>query len=204
MMLIRSIAATALALATGLCAAQGAPSQAKKDLVQRVLTLQHGALEGVGNTLAGETANRTLQAAAQAMGRVPADKREAVGNEVKAEVRKFYEEIAPILRDRAVKAAPSTIGTALEEKFSEDELKVLSAWLESPVSKKFQQLAGEMQQTLVQRTIADSRSAIEPKLKALEQTLSKKMGLPTEPAGKASAPATSAKPAGTAASPAKK
>ncbi len=38
----------------------------------------------------------------------------------------------PIVRERAIKLAPATIGVALETKMSEDELKQVLAWLESP------------------------------------------------------------------------
>jgi hypothetical protein len=45
----------------------------------------------------------------------------------------------------------------LEEKFTEDELKQLIAWLESPVNKKYQQLAPEMSNSLGQKLAAESR-----------------------------------------------
>jgi hypothetical protein len=159
--------------------AQAASSPAKKELVQKVLTLQQSGIEAIGNQLASQAASQRMQAAGQALGRVPAEKRDAVAKELQAEVRKFYDEVAPLLRDRAVKLAPSTVGTALEEKFSEDELKSLVAWLESPVSRKYQQLASEMQQSLTQKVVADSRAQVEPKLKALDQVLSSRLNAAT-------------------------
>ena len=74
-----------------------------------------------------------------------------------------------------MKNAPSTIGAALEEKFSEDELKVLIGWLESPVSKKYQQVSAELQQTLGQKLVAETRPQVEPKLKALEGVMGSKL-----------------------------
>ena len=126
--LLSTVAAAAMA--------QGAASPAKKDLVQKVLTLQQAGIEGIGSALANQTASQVLQVAGQAMAQVPADKREALGAELQAEVKRFFDDVSPILRASAVKNAPSTIGASLEEKFSEDELKVLVGWLESPVSKK--------------------------------------------------------------------
>lgn len=154
--------------------AQGA-SPAKKELVQKVLTLQQVGIESIGNGLAMQTANQVLQVAGQALARVPEDKRQAVGADMQAEVKKFYEDIAQLLRASASKNAPSTIGTALEEKFSEDELKTLIGWLESPVSKKFQQVSGELQQALGQKIVTETRGQIEPKLKTLEGTLQAKL-----------------------------
>lgn len=190
--LARAALVTTLAGAAGLCLAQDAASPAKKELVQKVLQLQQAGIESLGVGLANQTANQVLQVAARALGKVPADKREAVGAELQAEVRKFFDDVAPVLRASAVRLAPSTIGVALEEKFSEDELKVLVGWFESPVSRKYQQLAGELQQSLGQKMVADTRPQIEPKLKALEQVMSAKLNAaaaPSAPAAKASAAA---------------
>ena len=46
-------------------------------------------------------------------------------------VRKYVEEATPIVRERAQKAAPGVMGALLDERFTEDELKQLVAWLES-------------------------------------------------------------------------
>jgi hypothetical protein len=193
--LLSSVAAAAMA--------QGTTPDAKKDLVQKVLTLQQPGIEGIGNALANQTATQVLQVAGQAMARVAPEKREALGAELQAEVRKFYEDIAPVLRASAVKNAPGTIGTALEEKFSEDELKVLIGWLESPVSKKYQQVSAELQQALGQKLVVETRPQVEPKLKALEGVLGNKLRAAV---GDAAAPAPgAARPAGPRASgPAKK
>lgn len=172
--LARAALITTLAGAAGLCVAQGAAapvSAAKQALVQKALQLQQPGIEGIGNALANQTAQQVLQVAGQALSRVPAESRQAVGTELQADVRKFFEEISPMLRASAVKLAPSTIGTALEENLSEDELKVLIAWLESPVNRKYAQLAGEAQQALGQKLVADTRTQIEPKLKLLEQAM---------------------------------
>lgn len=182
--MLRLCVLAALLAATGLTQAADA-SAAKKELVKKVLKLQQPGIEGVGSMVAGQTAQQMLQAASQQAGRVPADRREQVGKEIQEEVRKFYEETAPLLRATAVKQAPATVGAALEEKLSEDELKALIAWLESPVSKKYQQLSVEVQPQLTQKVVAESRSSVEPKLRALDQSIAKKLGLP--PAEAASA-----------------
>lgn len=187
----RSIAAAMMIAATGLSAAQGTASPAKKELVQKVLQQQRPALENVGNTIAGQLSTQVLQMVSPAVARAPADKREALASELKAEVQKFYNDASAVMREQSVRVAPSTVGAALEEKFTEDELKALLAWLESPVSRKFQQVAGEMQQALSQKVVADTKPAIEPRLKALEQSMAKKLtdaGVPVTAKGAASAP----------------
>lgn len=188
-LLARATLASLLAGAASLSLAQTAASPAKKEMVQKVLQLQQGGMEALGSTIASQTANQLLQVVGQALQRLPADKREALASEAQAEVRKFYDEVAPVLRDRAVKLGPTVIGPALEEKFTEDELKTLITWLESSANKKFQQMSAELQQTLGQKVVAETRPVVEPKLKALEQSLTKKLGLPAPGAAAASAPA---------------
>lgn len=179
----------ALTLPTlALAQASGTSSPAKKELVQKALQLQSGGIESIGTQLAGQTAQQVLGAVGQALQRVPAEKRELLATEIQADVKKFFDEISPTLRTNAAKLGPSTFGTALEDKLNEDELKTLVAWLESPVSRKYQQLTVEGQQALMQKLIADSRPAIDPKLKALEQTIARRLGV---------APASGAPAAGT-------
>jgi glutamate-1-semialdehyde aminotransferase len=191
-MMTRSIAVAALALASTLCAAQGTSSPAKKDLVQKILQHQKAAFENLGATIAGQLSTQVMQMTAQAIARAPADRREALANDTKAEVKKFYDDASAVMREQATRVAPAFVGTALEEKFTEDELKTLLAWLESPVSRKFQQTAQEVQQGLSQKVVNDTKPAIEPKLKALEQVLSKKLAdagvQPARPRNAASAP----------------
>ena len=168
------MALLALALAAGAAQAQ---VQTKKDLIAKVVQLHQQGIENVGRVIAGQTSQQMLQAAGQALPRVAADKREAVGKEIQDDVKKFYDEVEPLLKKRAVELAPATVGAAYEEKFSEDELKVIIAWLESPVSKKYAQIDRDQGNALAEKVVADTRPTIEPKLKALEATLAKRLGV---------------------------
>ena len=165
-----------------------AAAQTKKELIAKLLQLQQTGIDNVGRALAGQTSQRVLQAAGQAIPRMAADKREAAAKDVQADVKKFYDEIEPLLRKRATELAPATLSPVYEERFSEDELKQVIAWLESPVSKKFQQVDGEIASTLAQKVVADTRGTIETRLKALEASLAKRLGVPAPAGGSASAP----------------
>ena len=156
-------------------------SPAKKELVKKALQLQQPGIENVGVGMANQAAAQVMQMAGPGIARTPEDKRRALVNDLQAEVRKFQNETAPILRASAVKWAPSTLGTALEEKFSEDELKILIAWLESPVSRKYQQVTPDAQQALTQKIVTETRPQIEPKLKTLEQAMLTKLNAATAP-----------------------
>ncbi|MDO8420137.1 MAG: hypothetical protein Q7S90_08875 [Rubrivivax sp.] len=191
LMIAAALAATTLAQAQAPAptpAASAAPSSpAKKELVARVLKLQQPGIETMARTLAEQPALRLMQQAGAALQRLPAERREAVARDIEADLRKYSAEAVPIVRDQAIKLAPTTIGLLIEERFTEDELRQIVALLESPVNRKFQSLAPEMQRSLGEKLIADTRPAVEPKLRALEQTVAKRLG--ATPAAAASAPA---------------
>ncbi len=178
-----------LVLAAGV---QAQTASTKKDLVAKVLLLQQPAIEQAAQALAERPALQMLQQAGMALqSQVPADKREAVAKEIQAEAKKYADEAVPLVRERAVKLAPSTVGALLEEKFSEDELKQLIAIIESPVNRKFLQLGGEMQNALIDKLVAETQSAVEPKVKALEQAIGKRLAQAI-PASASPAPAATA------------
>ncbi|HSV68503.1 MAG TPA: hypothetical protein VLI72_00205 [Methylibium sp.] len=151
-------------------------AQAKKDLVQKVLQAQQGAIEATGQQLAEQPANAMLQRAAMAVqGGLPPEQREAVVKDLQAAAKKYADEAVPLLRKRAVELAPTTIGPVLEEKFSEDELKQLATLLNSPLFKRYQQLGGDMQKALATKLVAETRPTIEPKIRALEQQMAQRL-----------------------------
>jgi uncharacterized protein len=193
-------AATLLACAShaALAQASAAPapsSPAKKELVAKVLQLQQPGYEALGRTLLQQPIGNLMQGAGQALQQLPAEKREATAKAIEADIKKFADETGPLMRDRAVKLAPSTVGAILEERFTEDELKQLVTWLESPVNKKYAQLGGEMQKALAEKLVAETRPTIETRLKALEQSVIKQLGITPKPAASAPAPAPAPAPA---------
>jgi uncharacterized protein len=178
--------------ATAFAQAASAPvSAAKKALVAKVLQLQQPGIEGMARQLAEQPAMQMLQQAGMALQRLPPERREAVAKELQADARKYAEEATPLVRERALKLAPTTIGAVLEEKLTEDELKQVVAMLESPANRKFNSLLGDMQRALGEKLVADTRASVDPKVRALEQTMSKRLAAATAPA--ASAPAGGAK-----------
>jgi hypothetical protein len=64
-------------LAALLLVTAGAQAQTKKELVQKVIALQTPAVESLGRAVATQTSGQVMQAVAQGLQRVPADKREA-------------------------------------------------------------------------------------------------------------------------------
>ena len=200
----RRLASALIALAAlgvaNMAAAQtpAAPTQsspAKKELVQRLLRLQQTDVEGFARTVVERPAAQMMREAGLALQQqaAPQEKREAAARAIEAEVKKYVEEAYPIVRDRALKLAPSTIGAVLEAKMTEEELRQLVAWLESPTAKKYQSLAVDLRNTFSQKLVAEMPAVLDPKLIALDGKIRVILGVP--PAGAPSAGSTAPAPA---------
>lgn len=195
MTLMKSVWTTAVA-STLVVASMTAHAQSKKELVQKLLTLQQSSLESTARSLT-ENPARQLVAAAQpilAQG-VPADKREATARLVDAEIKKYIDAADPIVQASTKKLSTSVLSPMFEEKFTEDELRQLITIIESPVLKKYQGMLPEVSRALVEKVIADARPQVDPKLKATQDNVRNILDKAT--GGKLSgnsAPAPAAKP----------
>lgn len=206
----RSSLALALVLVTGGAHAQSTPapaapasasapapsSPAKKELVQRVLKLQQSGIERLATAMTEEPAVVLVERASMMIAaNVPKERQEAISKEIQADVQKYLKDTVPQVRKSAQQLAPSTIGAVLESKFSEEELRQVVAVMESPAYAKYQQLSGEMQQTLQARLVDDTRATVEPRVQALEKTLGDRLRAATQASAPATKPAAPAKPA---------
>ena len=184
----RAAALVLVAVCAGTAAAQSSP--AKKALVQPILqVIQQNVLEAMARNVVEQPAVQMMREAGLALQQrqTPPEKFQAIGNQIEAEVKKYVDEALPIVRDRMIKSAPATFGVALETKMSEDELKQLLAWLQSPAAKKFQEIAADARNDLVQQVSRDAGPLIQPKLVALDARIRVILGVP--PAASAAAPA---------------
>lgn len=176
-MLKKTVLTLSLLLAAVAVQAQSTP--AKKDLVARILKMQQPGIEAMAQNLVEQPVTRLLGSAASALPtRVPKDRQDAVAKEIQGDVQKYLDEAVPVVQTRAVKLAPGTIGTLLEEKFTEDELKQIVSIIESPVYSKFQGMSDDMQKVLIEKLVAETRATIDPKVRNLEQTMAKRLGVP--------------------------
>lgn len=188
-------------LTVALAASSIAMAQDKAALVKQLLEVQRPAIDGMARILVNDSVAPILQAGGEYLQtQVPPEKREALGKAAEAEVQKYVQDAFPIVRDKAVQLAPSTVGPLLEQNFNEDELRQLIAWLSSPLNKKFAELNPQLGSALTQKLVTDVRPTIDPKLQALNVSVAKALGAPTDGQPPAAQPA--AKPAAKA--PAKK
>jgi len=197
----RRIAAALIALAAlgvaGAVAAQTPPaapsSPAKKELVQRLMRLQQSDVEGFARSVVERPAAQMMREAGLALQQqaAPQEKREAAARAIEAEVKKYVDEAYPIVRDRALKLAPSTIGPVFEARMTEEELRQLIGWLESPTAKKYQSLAVELRSNFSQKLVAEMPAVLDPKLIALDGRIRTILGVPAAggPPGPAAPPA---------------
>ncbi len=159
-----------LALATALIGALVAPAAqaqtaAKKELINKLLVLQQPAIDAAARNITDQQPMQ-MAAAAQKMivQNVAEDKRVATAQAVDVELKKYVDAAGPIIQASANKLAQSTLTPALDEKFTEEELRTLVTILESPVLKKFQTTLPEMTDKLLEKIIADARPAVDPAL----------------------------------------
>jgi uncharacterized protein len=187
-MSMKSLAAAAailasLASATPVLAQSAGANAEKRQLVTRMLELQRPGIENLANNLAAAPAMQLRQQAGMALQQaVPPERREEVAREIEGDLRKYVDDVAPQVRQRAVTIAPETLGTMLEERFTADELRQLIALLESPVNRKFQSMAGDLQRVIAERLVGDTRGVIEPKVRELERTVAGRLGIQPQPA----------------------
>ena len=170
------VALGAMVLASTASAQAAAGSNAKKELVAKVLQLQQANIDSMARSMLEQPAMQLMQQLNPVLAqRVPADKREALAREIEGDMRKYIDESLPLMRERAAKLAPTTIGTVLEEKMNETELKQVVAMLESPTVRKYQSLLGEMQRSFVEKLVAETRPQVQPKIQAMQQSISQRL-----------------------------
>ncbi|HEU4457653.1 MAG TPA: hypothetical protein VFR90_00845 [Methylibium sp.] len=178
-----------------------APTASKREFAQRFVLLQQPSIDNLVRNLV-ESPARQLMAAGDPvlMTRVPADKREAAIKQVQTEVRKYVDSATPIVREQANKLAQSVLLPAVEERFTEDELRQIVLFLESPAQRKLQQSLPELSQGLAAKLVEQTRPQIDPKLKALDTSVAKALGVPMNPAARP-ADKSASMPAGSGLSP---
>lgn len=163
--MLKKLVLTTLVALSAISPAAQAQSAAKKELIGKLLTLQQPAIDAAARSI---TEQQPMQMAASArrliMESVPEDKRMATAQAVDAELKKYVETAGPMIQASANKLATTTMTPAIDEKFTEDELRTLVSILDSPVLKKYQGLLPELTDKLLDKIIADARPNVDPAL----------------------------------------
>ena len=185
-----AVLAAAAATFLGAMSAPSAWAQSKAELAQKIVQMQQPAVEGMARQLVEMPAAQLLQQAGPVLQqKIAADKRDAMAQEIQSDARKYVDDTLPVVRDRALKLAPDVLGPLLESKLSEDELRQVLQTLqqiESPAFRKYSGMGQELQRALTEKLVADTRGSVEPKVKAFQDSVGKRLGVSAKPA---SAPA---------------
>ncbi|MDH5340066.1 MAG: hypothetical protein OEW22_09850 [Rubrivivax sp.] len=185
--MMKSLVLAAALTFGGAALAQAPSSPAKKDLVAKILQEQQPQVENLARQLVSQPAAQLLQRAGSVVAqRVPADQREAMFKDLQAEARKYFDETYPLVREKALKLAPTTVGPVLEANLTEDELRQVLAVMKSPAYAKYQALGGDMQKALGEKLVAEVKDQVEPRVRALDKVMAGKLGIAV-PAAAASA-----------------
>jgi hypothetical protein len=164
------------------------PANASKpELVARLVQLQQGQAAAVAQSLLNQPLAQIQQQVGQVLQRLPAEQREGVAKDVQAEMRKYAEEVTPILRDALQRLAAQTMAPIYEERFNDDELRQLIAMLESPLVRKFEQTVPEVQKALNEKIIADVRGRMQERLRSLDQAVARRFNAAASAAAAAAA-----------------
>jgi uncharacterized protein len=169
-----------LALVTAALAGSSlAMAQDKAAMIKQFIDLQRPGVESLARGLVEQSSAPIAQAGSQYLQtQVPAEKREAAAKAADVELKKYFDEAYPIVRDKAVQLAPTALAPIMEQNFSEEEMRQLLAWISSPLSKKYQEINPKLQTALTEKLVAETRATIEPKMVALDASVAKALGAP--------------------------
>ena len=190
----------ACALSTGTLAQQTTPSAAKRELAVRVVASQQGAeMDRLIQQLAGSAvqpmfANWAPKLAAN----VPASRQEAAASDLNAELQRYGEDAAALIRSKVAKVSDESLVEAYMDRFTEDELRQLNAFFTAPVIKKYQTVAPQLGALMVEKLIEASRPEMQERARLFDEAALKIVGPDRPPAPPALAAPAPERPAGKA------
>lgn len=160
-----------------------APAQTEQQLATKLLELLNA--EASALAMIDRPLVQLMEQSVAAMkSAVPSAQHEALTRELRADVKAVADELLPIVKASAAKAAPATIEKILMENFNKDELRQLIEYMESPLNKRFLALMPGLQAALNARVLKDTHATVTAKLTALSNTLSARIATARDAAAK--------------------
>ena len=166
MKLISSKLAVATLLATGLVFSTSALAQnndAKRALAVKLAQIQLKADSGaMADQLTGSAVQPLIAVWSQRLDEtVPPARQKDVRDKLDAELKKFTDNTEKTIEAQVAKSAEPALVPIFMEKLTEDEMKTIIAYLESPVSAKFQSLGPEAANAWAKRVVDATRTSVE-------------------------------------------
>ena len=185
---------SATALFVALCAVStGASAQdAKKTLATKLAQMQaksDGA--AMANQLTADAVQLPLSTWSQRLDEsVPPARQKDVRDKLDVELKKFADNTHKAIEAQVGKAAETALVPLFMDKLSEDEMKTIIAYMESPAALKFQGLSADAGNAWAQKVIDATRTTVETNVKSFDAAATKIVGAPAPPP--AAAPASGA------------
>lgn len=166
-------AALAIALTCGAALAQG--DAQKQDLANKIVALQQGAEM---DQLSAQLTNQAVGPMVAKWGprlqsEVPESRRKEVTDKLNEELNKFREDTYTIIRGKANQVSSETLGPIYMERFSEEELRQLIAFFDSPVVKKYQAALPEMLNAMIKKLVETVRGDVQTRTAAFDAAAAK-------------------------------
>lgn len=160
------LATSGLALSTSALA----QDDAKRALAVRLAQIQQKADAGA---MAGQLTASAVQPLIAVWSQrldetVPPARQKEVRDKLDVELKKFTDSTEKTIEAQVAKAAEPALVPIFMEKLSEDEMKTIIAYLESPVSAKFQALGPEAASAWAKRVVDATRAGVESGQKSFD------------------------------------
>ena len=168
-----------LALSVLACGSALAQADAqKKELASKIVAMQQGSeMEPIAAQLTGVAVTPMLQKWTPRMqAEVPEARRKEVADKLNVELNKYRDETNAIIKSKISKVSNDVLVPAYAERFSEDELRRLAAFFDDPAIKKYQTALPEMLNALVQQLVEASRTEVQERTTAFDDTAAKIVG----------------------------
>ena len=114
---------------------------------------------------------------------VPPARQKDVRDKLDVELKKFADNTHKAIDAQVSKAAESALVPLFMDKLSEDEMKTIIAYMESPAAVKFQSLSADAGNAWAQKVIDATRPTVEANVKSFDATASKIVGVPAAAPG---------------------
>lgn len=165
-------------LATMPAAAQN--SDAKRALAQKIAQIQHKAdNEALAEQLTASAVQPLLASWSERLDEtVPPARQKDVRDKLDVELKKFADTSRKAIEGQTAKAADAALIPLLMEKLSEDEMKTVIAYLESPAAAKFQALGPEATTAWAKKVVEATRTPVENAAKVFETAANKIISAP--------------------------
>lgn len=149
-------------------------SDEKQKLIQRIMTSWHP--EDVPVMMVQRRATDAMtQSRIALQGKVTNEKRDATLRDIATDVQKYVDEVTPIAKDAAKRNLNPVIAPMLAQNFTEDELKQIAVFLESPIKKKFEQFIPQAEKAIGTKVAEETHVAVDAKGQAMTQSVGLKL-----------------------------